>query len=114
MRPPATRPLRVQVSASLLARRVVLDLTALVVAALMLHAALTAAGASGALVTFIAKIAGPLSWPAGHLPGVEGHRVVADVATLTVALIACAVVVGVIAGYAAEARGHQPPRHDRV
>lgn len=95
-----------------MARRVVIDLTALVIAALLLHATLTASGASGILLTMAGKVTRPLTWPIARLPGVGGHLVVADIITIALALVACAIVAGVVAGYAAEASRREPARHD--
>ena len=114
MRPPATRPLRVTISASLAARMVIVDLAALAVSALAVHATLAAAGDTGTALSIAGHAVRPLVWPAAHFPGLRGRPVLADLLTVVLTLLVSAVVVGVIAGYAAEAGQHRGGRHERV
>ena len=111
MRPPATRPLRINVSMSLLARRAVIDIAALAVSALLVHAMLVASGKSGELTTLAGKVATPLSLFAAHLPGGARHPALANLITAAIVLLGASAIVGVIAGYVDEDRRDRLTRH---
>ncbi|HET9017133.1 MAG TPA: hypothetical protein VFN57_16135 [Thermomicrobiaceae bacterium] len=111
MRPPTTRPLRINISTSLLARRVVIDLAALAISVLLVHATLVASGSSGELTTLVGKVANPLSLISAHLPGGARHPALANLMTAAVVLLSASAIVGVIAGYTDEDRRDRLMRH---